>query len=84
MGPPDLKRAARGFGRYSQSAAERRVRVDRGLQNLLTGCYCDYFFKGLLINKRTHWWLRTDQLTPYQEAWYVRFFKFDSPEMPED
>lgn len=25
-----------------------------GIENLLTGCYCDYVFKGLALNTRTH------------------------------
>jgi asparagine synthase (glutamine-hydrolysing) len=28
---------------------------DEGMQNLLTGCYCDYLFKALPLNRRSHW-----------------------------
>ena len=53
-----------------------------GMENLLSGCYCDYFFKGLLVNKRVHRWRRTEYFTSYAPAWYIQFFKLDSGEMP--
>jgi asparagine synthase (glutamine-hydrolysing) len=53
-----------------------------GMQNLLTGCYCDYMFKGLLLNKRIRPLSRSEALTPFAHQWYVPIFGFDSPEMP--
>jgi asparagine synthase (glutamine-hydrolysing) len=48
--------------------------VDRlrkeGAQNLLTGCYCDYLFKALPLNRRTHWLTGREHLAPFSHEFY--------------
>jgi asparagine synthetase B (glutamine-hydrolysing) len=41
-----------------------------GMSNLLTGCYCDYLFKGLPLNRRTHWLTRREALAPFRDEFY--------------
>lgn len=41
-----------------------------GMQSMLTGCYCDYLFKGLPLNKRIHPLTRRQQLAPYRHEFY--------------
>jgi len=44
--------------------------VDQGMQTVLTGCYCDYLFKGLPLNRRTHWLTGRETLAPYRNSFY--------------
>lgn len=41
-----------------------------GMQNLLTGCYCDYLFKGLPLNRQRHWLTGREQLAPFRHEFY--------------
>jgi len=41
-----------------------------GAQNLLTGCYCDYLFKGLPLNRRAHWLTGREELAPFRHQFY--------------
>jgi asparagine synthetase B (glutamine-hydrolysing) len=41
-----------------------------GVENLLTGCYCDYLFKGLPLNRRAHWLTRRETLAPFGHQFY--------------
>src|SRR4030095_12190034 len=43
---------------------------DQGAQNLLTGCYCDYLFKGLPLNRVSHWLTGREQLGPFRHQFY--------------
>lgn len=42
--------------------------------SLLTGCYCDYLFKGLALNRRVHPLWRTERLAPFGPEWYRPYF----------
>lgn len=41
-----------------------------GAENLLTGCYCDYLFKGLALNRRHRGVLGREELGPYSDQYY--------------
>jgi asparagine synthase (glutamine-hydrolysing) len=41
-----------------------------GVQNLLTGCYCDYLFKGLALNKRVNPWTTRERLNGFDFSYY--------------
>jgi asparagine synthase (glutamine-hydrolysing) len=43
---------------------------DLGVQNLLTGCYCDYLFKGLALNKRVNPWTTRERLNGFDFSYY--------------
>jgi asparagine synthase (glutamine-hydrolysing) len=46
----------------------------KGVQNLLTGCYCDYLFKGLPLNRRFHSLTRREELGPFRHEFYFDHF----------
>jgi asparagine synthetase B (glutamine-hydrolysing) len=48
---------------------------DLGAANLLTGCYCDYLFKGLALNKRVHPLTTQESLAPFAFAYYAGRFQ---------
>lgn len=48
----------------------------RGMQGLLTGCYCDYLFKGLPLNRATQWFTGREVVAPFSNEFY--FDHFDS------
>lgn len=50
-----------------------------GAETLLTGCYCDYLFKALPLNRTTHWLTRRERLAPYQHAFYFDHFRSSTP-----
>ena len=50
-----------------------------GVQNLLTGCYCDYLFKGLAYNKRVNRWTTIESLGPFDFSYYFGHFESDTP-----
>jgi hypothetical protein len=43
---------------------------DQGTQVFLTGCYCDYLFKGLPLNRHTHPVTGRETLAPYRREFY--------------
>lgn len=51
---------------------------DLGVDNLLTGCYCDYVFKGLAINKKVNRWTTRESLGRFNYAYYAHHFSADS------
>jgi len=48
----------------------RREFHELGIDNLLTGCYCDYIFKGLALNKRVNPWTRQESVSSFQMQFY--------------
>jgi len=42
--------------------------------NLLTGCYCDYLFKGLALNRRVNRWTTRESLADFDFAYYCGHF----------
>lgn len=50
-----------------------------GMQNLITGCYCDYLFKGLPLNRRAHWLTGREELAPFRHQFY---FSHHMPSTP--
>jgi asparagine synthase (glutamine-hydrolysing) len=51
---------------------------EQGVQNLLTGCYCDYLFKGLALNKRVNPWTTQERLNGFDFSYYSKHFKSDT------
>ena len=48
----------------------RKHLQDLGFENVITGFYCDYMFKGLAQDRKKHKLLRWDTHTPYSHQWY--------------
>ncbi|MFX0199829.1 MAG: asparagine synthase-related protein [Candidatus Hodarchaeota archaeon] len=48
------------------------------IHNLITGFYCDYFFKGLLLNKKINKFLRTEVFSPFEYEIEYPYFWFDT------
>ena len=49
-----------------------------GFQNIIAGFYCDYFFKGLLFNKKKDKLFRTERLASFDYQTYMPFFWFNT------
>lgn len=49
-----------------------------GLENVLTGLYCDYFFKGLMLNRRRSVFSRNEMLAPFAMEWYLSVIPLQS------
>jgi asparagine synthase (glutamine-hydrolysing) len=52
---------------------------DLGIQNLLTGCYCDYLFKGLALNKRVNPWTTRERLNGFDFSYYFGHSRSPTP-----
>jgi asparagine synthase (glutamine-hydrolysing) len=50
-----------------------------GLQTMLTGCYCDYLFKALPLNRRIHWLSGRETVAPFADAFYFDRWMPDTP-----
>ncbi len=50
-----------------------------GVDNLLTGCYCDYLFKGLPLNRRSAPLTGREQLAPFRHEFYFSHHSRQSP-----
>jgi asparagine synthetase B (glutamine-hydrolysing) len=46
-----------------------------GIENLLTGCYCDYLFKGLALNKQVNSWTSRERVNSFDFSFYSRHFQ---------
>lgn len=51
---------------------------DLGVENLLTGCYCDYLFKGLAVNRRWNRLTTREHLGPFSFSYYSAHFTSDT------
>jgi len=49
-----------------------------GIETMLTGCYCDYLFKALPLNKRSHWLTRRESLGSFRHQFYFDHFGADT------
>jgi asparagine synthase (glutamine-hydrolysing) len=54
-----------------------------GLQTMLTGCYCDYLFKALPLNRRIHWLSGRETVAPFSDAFYFEHWMPDTPLAPQ-
>lgn len=50
-----------------------------GAENLLTGCYCDYVFKGLAFNKHVNRWTTRESAGAFDFSYYARHFSAPTP-----
>ena len=51
---------------------------DLGMQNLVTGCYCDYLFKSLALDKSVAPFSQRESLGPFKLESYLPHFAFDT------
>ena len=50
-----------------------------GMSSLVTGCYCDYLFKGLPLDRHTLWPSGRETLAPYQHRFYFEHYASSTP-----
>jgi asparagine synthase (glutamine-hydrolysing) len=65
-------RVSGGMGTFANNhflGVLRRLQTE-GMGVMLTGCYCDYLFKGLPLNRRTHWLTGRERLAPFSYQFY--------------
>lgn len=48
----------------------RNALAAEGIQNIVTGFYCDYFFKGLALDRRKVKWFQTAVPSGFSQEWY--------------
>jgi hypothetical protein len=56
----------------------RSALKELGVGNLLTGFYCDYLFKGLGLDRKSHRLTRLDQLGSFNQNWYRPCYWYDT------
>jgi len=56
----------------------RRTFIDLGIQNIIAGFYCDYLFKGLVLNKKKHTVSRREQYSAFRYENYMPIFWFET------
>ena len=52
---------------------------DYGITNILTGCYCDYFFKGLALDISKSKYFKIERLSKYKNEYYHENLLFNTP-----
>lgn len=52
---------------------------ERGIRNMLTGCYCDYLFKALPLNRRTSRLTGRERLAPFRHEYYFEHYQSSTP-----
>lgn len=52
---------------------------EKKIENIITGCYCDYFFKGLALDKKSNSYLNRESLSAYRGEFYTPYFWNDTP-----
>ena len=52
---------------------------DLGIVNLLTGCYCDYLFKGLGLNRQMNRWTMRERLGDFKQEHYFKHYHSRTP-----
>lgn len=50
-----------------------------GITNILTGCYCDYFFKSLALDVSTNRYTRIERLSKFKDTYYHAHLGFNTP-----
>ena len=56
---------------------------EQGAKTLLTGCYCDYLFKALPLNRHTHPVTGLEELAPFKPEFYFSHHWPDTPRARE-
>ena len=56
----------------------RKSLKDMGIGSLLTGCYCDYLFKGLVLDKKVSKLTKRESLAPFHDQHYFAYFELAS------
>jgi len=51
---------------------------EMGVANLITGCYCDYLFKGLALNRKVNPWTTRDGLDQFGFSYYSGHFRSET------
>lgn len=73
-------RIAGGMGTFANNhflGVSRQLR-ELGAQNFLTGCYCDYLFKGLPLNTVSSGPLGRQTLGDYRDEFYFTHYRMDT------
>ncbi len=78
---PEGVRISGGMGTFANNHFLGVIEPVRalGAQVLLTGCYCDYLFKGLPLNRRVRAWDGYETLGPFRHEFYFHHWHFDTP-----
>jgi len=53
--------------------------LDLGIDNLISGFYCDYLFKGLVFDKKYNKYLRRESFTDFRYDNYMPYYWFNTP-----
>jgi len=56
---------------------------NHGIENILTGCYCDYFFKGLALDITKQRYMKIERLSPFKDTYYHTYLPLETPYMPQ-
>jgi asparagine synthase (glutamine-hydrolysing) len=74
-------RIAGGMGTFANNHFLGAIEPVRtlGAQMLLTGCYCDYLFKGLPLNRRVRAWDGRETIEPFRHEFYFQHWCFETP-----
>jgi asparagine synthase (glutamine-hydrolysing) len=56
----------------------RESLLNLGIDNIISGFYCDYLFKGLVLDKKANKFLRTESLSQFKYENYMPIFWFDT------
>jgi asparagine synthase (glutamine-hydrolysing) len=74
-------RIAGGMGDFGNNhyLGFRKALMDEGIENIITGFYCDYMFKGLVLDKVENKWLRRERLAPFRYESYMPMFTLGAP-----
>jgi hypothetical protein len=69
-----------GMGTISENhyLGFRKVIKDLEIKNILSGLYCDYLFKGLLLDKIKNKYLRKEALTEFKHEYYWKHIWFQT------
>ncbi len=61
----------------------RQRLADEGVDSLLTGCYCDYLFKGLSLNTTEKSLSRSEEIVPFRREFYRPVYDLPVPQRAE-
>jgi len=56
---------------------------NHGIENILTGCYCDYFFKGLALDITKQRYMKIERLSSFNDTYYHTYLPLNMPYSPQ-
>lgn len=74
-------RISGGMGNFANNhyLGFRNDLKEHGITNILTGCYCDYFFKGLALDISKSRYFKIERLSKYKDEYYHENLLFNTP-----